>query len=57
MIPLEEHKKGNKKLPPQKKLDFKSCKKNTLHSLTEVEYFLNNFKKFSKYVKVFKLFK
>lgn len=57
MIILEGPKKGNKKLPPKKKLDFKCCKKNTLHSLNEVEYFLNNFKKFSKYVKLYKLFK
>ena len=57
MLLLEEHKRGNTKLPPQKKLDFKCCKKNTLHSLTEVEYFLNNFKKFTRYVKVFKIFK
>lgn len=54
---MEEPKKGNKKLPPPKKLNFKSCKKNTLRSLNEVEYFLNNFQKFSKYVRVFKLFK
>lgn len=54
---LEEPKKGNNKLPPKKKIDFKSCKKNTIHSLNEVEFFLNNFKKFSRYVKVFKFFK
>ena len=54
---MEEPKKGNNKLPPKKKIDFKSCKKNTIHSLNEVEFFLNNFKKFSRYVKVFKFFK
>ena len=49
--------KNNQKLPPKKKLDFKTCKKNTLHSLNEVEYFLNNFKKFARYVKIYKIFK
>lgn len=54
---MEEHKKGNKKLPPKKKFDIKTYQKNTMRSLNEVEYFLNNFKRFSRYVKLFKFFK
>ncbi len=54
---MESQKRNNKKLPPKKKLDFKTCKKNTLHSLNEVEYFLNNFKKFTRCVKIYKIFK
>lgn len=54
---MEEPKKGNKKLPPKKKFDIKTYQKNTLRSLNEVEYFLNNFKRFSRYVKLFKFFK
>ena len=57
MKSLEEPRKDNNKLPPKKNFDFKACKKNTMHSLNEVEFFLNNFKKFSRYVKVFKFFK
>ncbi len=36
---------------------FKCCKKNTIHSLNEVEYFLNNFNHFLKYVKLYKILK
>lgn len=31
--------------------------KNTINSLNEVECFLNNFKKFSRYVRLYKIFK
>lgn len=54
---MGEAKKGDKKLPPKKKFDFKVCQKNTLNSLNEIEYFLNNFKKFTRYVKIYKIFK
>ena len=40
-----------------KKIDFKIIKKNTFNSLTEVEYFLRNFKLFSKYIKLYKILK
>ena len=39
------------------KFDFKKAKKNTLHSLYEVEHFLNNLKHFGKYVKLYNLLK
>ena len=41
----------------KKKLDFKTMKNNTISSLNDVEYFLNNFHKISRYMKLFKLFK
>lgn len=41
----------------KKKFDFKSYKKNTIKSLNEVEFFLNNFKNFSKYLKLYKIIK
>lgn len=46
--------------PPKnkkKKLDFKTMHKNTISSLNDVEYFLNNFNKISKYMKLFKFFR
>ena len=54
---MGETKKNNQKLPPKKKLDFKTCKKNTLHSLNEVEYFLNNLHRFKNYIKLYKILK
>ncbi len=56
-------KRGEKKSPPKnnsqkkKKLNFKTCKNNTLCSLNEVEHFLNNFNSFIKYVKLYKMFR
>ena len=48
----------NEKNPPHKKhFDFKLCKNNTIKSLNEVEYFLNNLQKFSKCLKISKIFK
>ena len=43
--------------PPKRKFNFKCCKDNTLKSLHEVEYFLNNFNRFIKYVKLYKILK
>ena len=54
---MEPKKKGGKKSPPKNKFDFKVYKKNTINSLNEVEYFLNNFKKFSRYVRLYKILK
>lgn len=45
---------SNKK---SKKMDFKKMKKNTFNSLNEVEFFLRDFKKFSDYIKLYKMFK
>lgn len=39
------------------KLNFKTCKKNTINSLNEVEYFLRNFNTFTKYIKLYKILK
>lgn len=37
--------------------DFKTKKENTLRSLQEVEYFLNDFKRISKHIKLYRLLK
>lgn len=47
-------KKQNKPKKP-KKLKFKDYKKNTIKSLNEVEYFLNNLDKAFKCVHIFKI--
>lgn len=39
------------------KIDFYTFKKNTITSLNQVEYFLNNYKQMIKYVKLYKLLK
>ena len=46
-----------KNLPPKKKFNFKSLKKDTCTSLNDVECFLNNFSNFIKYVKLINLLK
>ena len=38
--PFSENNRNNQKPPQKKKLDFKMCKKNTLNSLHDIEYFL-----------------
>ena len=43
--------------PPRKKMKFKDMKKNTINSLNEVEYFLNNFQKFTNCIKLYKILK
>mgnify|MGYP004631380711 CR=1 FL=1 len=47
------HKPGSKK----KKVDLKKLKKNTCKSLNEVECFLNNFHRFTNYIKLYKILK
>lgn len=37
------------------KFDFKTKKDNTIKSLKEIEYFLNNINKFSNYLKLHKM--
>lgn len=51
------NKRGDKKSPPKKTFNFKTYKKNTLKSLNDVEYFLNNYKKFKQFIRIYKLFK
>lgn len=53
---MEPPKKCGKKLPPKRNSILKFIK-NTIKSLNEVECFLNNFKKFSRYVRLYKIFK
>lgn len=56
---FENEKRGEKKTPTpkKKKLNFKTCKNNTINSLNEVEHFLRDFKHFSKYIKLYKILK
>lgn len=49
--------RGDKKSPQKNSFDFKKYKKNTIKSLNDVEYFLNNFKKFKRFFKLTKIFK
>jgi len=55
----ENENRGGQKPPPKKKKknDFKTLKNNTIKSLNDVEYFLNNFEHFIKYIKLYKLLK
>lgn len=55
----ENEKRGDKKPcnPKKKKLNFKTCKKNTINSLNEVEHFLRNFHEISNYIKLYKILK
>lgn len=48
--PQPDNKKKNK-------IDFKKLKKNTCNSLNEVECFLNNFHRFTNYIKLYKILK
>ena len=43
--------------PKKKKIDIKKMKNNTCKSLQEVEYFLNNFHRFTNYIKLYKILK
>lgn len=54
---MYELNRGDKKSPPKKKFDFNTYKNNTTKSLNDVEFFLNNFQRFTKYVKLFKFFR
>ncbi len=47
----------DKKSSQKKSFDFKLYKKNTINSLNDVEYFLNNYEKYKHLLKIYKLFK
>lgn len=49
--------KPGPKKPKNKKVDFKKLQKNTCKSLNEVECFLNDFKRFTNYIKLYKILK
>ena len=49
--------KAGPQKPKKKKVDFKQLKNNTCKSLNEVEYFLNNFQKFTNCIKLYKILK
>ena len=43
--------------PSNNKINFKKLKANTINSLNEVEYFLNDLKKIRNYLKLYKILK
>lgn len=52
--------RGTPPPPPEnhkKKFNLKKLKDNTFHSLNEVECFLNNFHRFTNYIKLYKILK
>lgn len=49
--------KPDSQKPKKKKINFKQLKNNTCKSLNEVEYFLNNFQKFTNCIKLYKILK
>lgn len=49
--------RGKNKKPKKNKMDFNKMKKNAILSLNEVECFLRDFKKFSNYIKLYKILK
>ena len=49
--------KAGPQKPKKKKVDFKQLKNNTCKSLNDVEYFLNNFQKFTNCIKLYKILK
>ncbi len=48
---------SNSENTAKKKMDIKQLKDNTLNSLNEVEMFLNDFQRFKKYIKLYKILK
>ena len=49
--------RGENAPPHRKSFNFKCYKKNTLKSLYDVEFFLNYFNRFIKYIKLYNIFK
>ena len=54
---MENKNRGDKKPPHKKRFDFNNYTKNTVKSLNEVEYFLNNLKNIRRYINLYKFFK
>ena len=52
-LPLPKHNSNTKK----KKIDIKQLKNNTISSLNDVENFLDDFHRFKKYIKLYKILK
>lgn len=53
----EKENRGENNLNKKKHINFNLYKKNTINSLNNVEYFLNNFNHFFKYFKLYKILK
>lgn len=56
-INIPQENRGEENPPPKKKFDFKKYQKNTIQSLNEIEYFLNNIRNISKFVRLYKILK
>ncbi len=54
---MENENRGDNRPPQRKHFNFSNCTKNTIKSLNEVEYFLNNLKNFKRYIHLYKFFK
>ena len=52
-----ENRDEPEKKEKKKKFDFNQKKKNTIKSLSDVEYFLRDFHKLSNYIKLYKIMK
>ncbi len=52
-----QNNRGEKNSPHKKSFDFNLYKKNTINSIHDVEYFLNNFNHYLKYLKLYKIIK
>ena len=52
-----ENRSTNHNKDKKKKLGFKDLKKNTIKSLNDTEYFLNNIGFFMKHIKLYKMLK
>lgn len=57
LINFSELNRGEKNPPQKNSFNLKLYKKNTINSLKEIEYFLNNSKQFLKYLKLYKILK
>ena len=53
----EQENRNGKKINDKKNFNFDLYKKNTINSINDVEYFLNNFNCFIKYLKLYKIIK
>ena len=51
---MENENRGDNRVLHRKHFNFSNCTKNTIKSLNEVEYFLNNLKNFKRYIHLYK---
>ena len=56
-LPQPNKNSNTNKSNSKNKLDIKKMKSNTIKSLNDVEAFLNDFQRFKKYIKLYKILK